>query len=158
LEKVEKGVEQMKHHMNKDTRTWIILATLIVVFILTTLWVTSTFWLSRLPWEPHPRPPEYVSGDIELFYTIETVVSMMNVTLSIFLLFTYISIYRKTRSEFTVGLIIFSAVLLLHAFTSIPLVRLIFGFGGFGLGPFAMLPGIFTFVALAILVYLSAKY
>lgn len=148
----------MNHDMNKNIRTLLILATLIVVAVLATLWATSTFSFPRPPWEPHRRPPEDIFGDIELFYTIETVVSTINVTLSIFLLFTYVSIYRKTRSEFTVGLMIFSAVLVLHTFTSIPLVRLVFGFGGFGLGPFAMLPSLFTFVALAVLLYLSIKY
>jgi hypothetical protein len=151
----------MKHDMNKNLRNWLILLTLIVVAILATVWATSTSWFSRFrwePWEPHQRPPQDIVGDIELFYTIETVVSIINMTLSIFLLFTYVSIYRKTQSEFTVGLIIFSVVLLLHTFTSIPFVRVFFGFGGFGLGPFAMLPSIFTFVALSLLLYLSIKY
>jgi hypothetical protein len=148
----------MNHRMNGNMRIWLILATLIVVAILATLWATSTVWFQRTPWEPHPRPPENIRGDIELFYTVETVVSTINVTLSIFLLLIYVGIYRKTRSEFTIGLMIFSAVLLLHAITSIPLVHFVFGFGGFGLGPFAMLPNLFTFGALAILLYLSFKY
>jgi hypothetical protein len=33
-----------------------------------------------------------------------------------------------------------------------------FGFRLFGLGPFAMLPDLFTFAALAVLLYLSVKY
>jgi hypothetical protein len=33
-----------------------------------------------------------------------------------------------------------------------------FGFMPFGLGPFAMLPDLFTLVALAVLVYLTTKY
>jgi hypothetical protein len=73
-------------------------------------------------------------------------------------LLTYVSIYRKTRSEFTIGLIIFSMVLLLNALTSNPLVIWAFGFRPFGLGPFAMLPDLFTFVALAVLLYLTTKY
>jgi hypothetical protein len=151
----------MTHDMNKNLRTWLILATLIVVAVLATLWATSTSWFRRPPWEPweHHLPPPYeIAEDWELFYTIETVVSTINVTISVLLLLTYVSIYRKTRSEFTVGLMIFSAVLVLHTFTSIPLVHGIFGFGGFGLGPFAMLPSLFTFVALAVLLYLSIKY
>jgi hypothetical protein len=70
----------------------------------------------------------------------------------------YADIYRKTRSEFTVGLIIFSATLLLYALTSNPIVIRAFGFRLFGLGPFALLPDVFTFVALIILLYLSIKY
>jgi hypothetical protein len=148
----------MKNRMNKSVRIWLVLGTLIVVAILAALWATSTFWFPRYPWEPHPRPPENIRGDIELFYTIKTVVSTINVTLSIFLLLIYVGIYRKTRSEFTIGLIIFSAIFLLNALASNPFVMWIFGFRAFGLGPFAMLPDLFTFVALAVLLYLSVKY
>jgi len=74
------------------------------------------------------------------------------------LLLIYVSIYQKTRSEFTVGLIIFSAVLFLHALVSIPLVYRAFGFYEFGLGPFAMLPDLFSLGALIVLLYLSIRY
>jgi hypothetical protein len=97
-------------------------------------------------------------GDIELYYTIETVISTINVALSIFLLIIYVSIYQKTRSEFTIGLAIFSAVFLLNAVASNPLFRGAFGYRPFGLGPFAMLPDLFTLAALAVLLYLSVKY
>ena len=70
----------------------------------------------------------------------------------------YIDIYRKTQSEFTVGLMIFSIVLLLNALASNPLVTWAFGYRAFGLGPFAMLPDLFTFGALIVLLYLSVKY
>jgi hypothetical protein len=151
----------MKHDMNKNMQTWLILVTLIVAAIAAALWATATFGFSRFlwePWEPHQRPPYEIPGDIEFFYTAQTVISSINVALSIFLLLTYINIYRKTQSEFTVGLIIFSMVLLLHAVTSIPLVHWIFGFREFGLGPFAMLPNVFTLGALVVLIYLSIKY
>jgi hypothetical protein len=143
--------------MNKSVRNWLIIVTIIVVTILAILWATSTTWFPPHPFAPHP--PEYgIRGDIELFYTVETVVSTINATLSILLLLIYISIYQKTRSEFTVGLIIFSAVLLLHALVSIPLVYRAFGFYSFGLGPFAMLPDLFSLGALIVLLYLSVRY
>jgi len=148
----------MKHHMNRNVRIWLILATLVAVALLAAFWAT-TYW-SPLPPPPpwEHRPPKIVRGDIELYYTIKTVISTVNITLLICLLIAYIGIYRKTRSEFTTGLIIFSAVLLLYAFTSNPLVHWAFGFGAFGLGPFAMLPDLFTCAALAVLLYLTVKY
>jgi len=142
--------------MDKGIRNWLILATLIVVGILAALWATSAVWLP--PSRYHIPPPDNIPGDIELFYTAETVVSTVNVTLSIFLLVIYTNIYRKTRSEFTIGLIIFSAVFLLNALASNPLVVFAFGFRPFGLGPFALLPDLFTLGALMVLLYLSAKY
>ncbi len=101
------------------------------------------------------QPPR---GDIELFYTIKTVFSTINMTLVIILLLTYIDIYRKTKSDFTVGLIIFSMILLLYTVASNPIMHWAFGFRAFGLGPFAMLPDLFTCIALVVLLYLSVKY
>jgi len=147
----------MKHRMNKNVRIWLILAMLVAVALLVAFWTTTiTYWSPPHPWEH--RPPEIVRGDIELFYTVKTVISTVNVTLLVFLLMTYIGIYRKTQSEFTIGLIIFSMVLLLYALSSNPLVYWAFGFRAFGLGPFAMLPDLFTCAALAVLLYLTVKY
>jgi hypothetical protein len=149
----------MNSRVNTSIRNWLILGTLIAVAILAFFWATSTFWFPRYPWEPfRPRPPYDIGGDIEFFYTIETVVSAINVTLSIFLLLIYVDIYRKTRSEFTIGLMIFSAVFLLNALASNPIFRGVFGYRPFGLGPFAMLPDLFTLAALSVLLYLSFKY
>jgi hypothetical protein len=140
-------------------RIWLILVILIVVAILAALWATSTFWFPRFPpSEFRPQPVERIPGDLEFFYTLQTVVSTINATLLIFLLLIYISIYMKTRSQFTIGLIIFSMILLLYAITSNPLVTRIFGFRAFGLGPFAMLPDLFTCAALVVLLYLTLKY
>jgi hypothetical protein len=151
----------MNQYMNKNLRIWLILATLIVVAVLATLWAMSTFWFPRYPWrpwEPHPPSQHQIIEDIEFFYTAETVVSAINVTLSIFLLLTYVSIYLKTRSEFTIGLTIFSAVFLLNALASNPFIIRAFGFWPIGLGPFALLPDLFTLGALVVLLYLSVKY
>jgi len=147
----------MNRHMNKSSRIWLVLLTLVVVTILSALWATSVVWFPRFPFERRLPPQENIPGDIEFFYTAKAVVSTINVTLLVFLLLTYVNIYRKTRSEFTVGLIIFSAVFLLNVLASNPLVIWIFGFRPFGLGPFALLPDLFTFAALAVLLYLSAK-
>jgi hypothetical protein len=148
----------MKPHMNRNLRTWSVIAMLILVAILAALWATFTFWLPLSRWEHRLPPPHYIPEDLEFFYTMEAVFSTINVTLSVFLLLTYLSIYRKTRSEFTIGLTIFSLVFLLNALASNPLVIWSFGFRPLGLGPFALLPDLFTFGALAVLLYLSFKY
>ena len=94
-------------------------------------------------------------GDIELFYKVKTILSSINATLLIFMLATYVDMYKKLKSEFTFGLIVFSLTLLLYAFTSNPLLQWLFGYQAFGLGPFAMLPEMFTTLALAVLLYLT---
>lgn len=143
--------------MNRNMKFGLIIATVIVVAILAAFWANSTFWFP-FPFGPRLRPPENILGDIEFFYTAKTVVSTINITLLIFLLAIYADIYAKTRSEFTIGLMIFSAVLLLNALASNPVVIWFFGFGAFGLGPFALLPDLFTLMALMVLLYLSVKY
>lgn len=139
-------------------RTWLIPTIVIVVAILAVFWGTSGVWFYPFPFERRLPPPPNIPGDIEFFYTAQMVVSTINVTLLIFLLLIYIDIYRKTRSAFTIGLIIFSAVFLLNALASNPFIIWVFGFRPVGLGPFALLPGLFTLGALAVLLYLSVKY
>lgn len=96
-------------------------------------------------------------GDLELFYTAKTIISLVNIALSIALLIIYIGIYREIKSNFTVSLIIVMLVLLLYSLTSNPLLHSAFRYYASGLGPFAMLPDLFTTIALIILLYLSLE-
>lgn len=148
----------MKPHMNRNLKIWLMLATLVAMTLLAVFWTTTRVpipspWIPRVPWR---QPP--IREDIEFYYTVKTVISTINVTLLIFLLVTYIDIYRKTQSEFTIGLIIFSLVLLFYALASNPWVHWVFGFSAVGLGPFAMLPDLFTCAALAVLLYFTVRY
>lgn len=113
--------------------------------------------LSRFrDWEIIP-PPNIPIPDIEVFYTAKSVISTVNVALVLVLLLIYVDVYRKTKAQFSVGLIIFSLVLLFYTLSSNPFMHMLFGFRAFGLGPFAMLPDALTFAALIILLYLSLK-
>ncbi len=96
-------------------------------------------------------------GDFEIYYTTKAVLSSINAVLLFGLLITYLQIYREIKSEFSLGLIIFSSALLLYAVTSNPLLHGSFGYAGYGLGPFAMLPDLFTIVASIILLYISME-
>ena len=93
-----------------------------------------------------------------MYYILDTVFSTINATLLVFLLAIYAEIYVKRKVQFTLWLMIFCSVLLLDAITSNSIIQWAFGFFPQGLGPFAMLPNIFTTVALAILLYLTLKY
>ncbi len=142
--------------MNKYVKIWIILAILLVVAAL-----SDFFAMQSAPSPPpsifDPRPPFDIMGDMELFYKIKAILSSVNATLLVFLLATYVDMYRKIHSEFTIGLIVFSLILLLYALSSNPLLQWLFGYRAFGLGPFAMLPDMFTTLALAVLLYLTMK-
>jgi hypothetical protein len=160
MEKGKKGGKQVNGRMTSNAKIGLMLLVLAAVAIVSGFWATS-YEQRAPPFEPRPWPPfptERMREDLELFYTIKTIVSSVNMTLLAFLLVTYIGIYRKTRSEFTVGLIVFSMVLLLYAMVSNPIVQVAFGYRAFGLGPFAMLPDLFSLIALAVLLYLTLKY
>ncbi|TRO54382.1 hypothetical protein E2P63_01340 [Candidatus Bathyarchaeota archaeon] len=148
--------------MNKNRKIWVVITiTLIAVALLAALWASYSFLFPFAPPElPERRlpPSGEIGGDFELFYVAQSVISTVNVALLVFLLTTYLDIYRKTRSHFTLGLIIFSSVFLLRTLTANPLFMWVFGFRAFGLGPFALLPDLLEFVALSVLLYLSAKY
>lgn len=148
----------METQMNKNVWIWIvILVTLVAVALLAGLWAALTFYNPQSPWGPLPRPGTIV-GDLEFFYIAKTIVSTLNIALLSFLMLTYADIYRKTRSPFTIGLLLFSVVFLMKEFTSNPMVIRASGFALFGLGPFALLPDLLEFVALTVLLYLSVKY
>lgn len=103
-----------------------------------------------------PEPPPW-GALLPNLLLAKTVLSSLNTVLLTILLVIYIEIYNKTKSEFSIGLIIFTITLLFYTVTSNPLLH---GFAGFrlsGLGPFTILPDIFTCIASATLLYLSQQ-
>jgi hypothetical protein len=145
----------MKLYMDRNVRYVLILATIVVVALVAGLWADSTY--QPPPFTERFRPPHILS-DLEPYYVVKSVVSAVNLALLIFLMIIYIDIYRKTRSEFTIGLMIFSMIFLLTTLASSPFVISTFGLQARGLGPFSMLPDVFTCFALLVLLYLSVKY
>jgi len=137
-----------------------VLVALVLIALLAGFWASTHLPLppSQFLTEPRPLPPEPVPGDITVFYTLQTVFSTLDAAVLIFLLAFYVMIYVKRKVDFTLWLAIFCSVLLLDALTSNPILQLGFGFIPFGLGPFAMLPAVFTFVALMMLLYLTLRY
>jgi hypothetical protein len=154
----------MENHMNRNMKTWLILVILaiIAVAILAALWAVTVIYQYEVYQPGFPfrtlQPPGEIPGDIELFYIVRTMISAVNITLLVVLIVTYGSIYVKTRSEFTIGLLIFAIVFLMKDIASNPFVIGAFGFRLYGLGPFALLPDLFEFAALSVLLYLSVKY
>jgi hypothetical protein len=137
----------------------------LVVAVCVALALLAGYWASTHPpfsppslMEPPKPPPEGIPGDIQLYYVLDSIFSTLNATLLVFLLVLYVGIYVKRNVDFTLWLTIFCSVLLLDALTSNPIIQWAFGFHPSGLGPFAMLPTIFTSAALAILLYLTLRY
>ncbi len=106
--------------------------------------------------EPPLEPPPW-NTLLPYLLIVKTILASVNTILLTILLAIYFGIYRTTRSQFSLGLIIYSMALLLYSLTSNPLLHRFAGFIGSGLGPFTMLPDLFTCIASAILLYLSRQ-
>ena len=148
----------MVKQMDNRVKVGIIFTILIVVAILATVWV---FIQSRpqFPGFQQSRvPSNFIPGDLEFFYAGYTILSSINIVLLIVLTLTYLDVYRKTHSHFTIGLVIFALAFLMKDLTSNPFIISFFRFRAYGLGPFEFLPGLFEFFALSILLYLSVRY
>src|SRR3990172_13446360 len=132
----------MENKMDRKVRTWlIIIVGLIVIAILAAFLASLIFNSFNPPRFPfRPQPTEFNPADFEFYYIARTVVSTINIATLVFLIATYVTIYSKTRSEFTIGLIIFALVFLMKDLAASPLVIGAFGFRASGLGPFALLP------------------
>jgi hypothetical protein len=150
----------MENQMNKRLKFGLIIGILVAVAIIAAFWalVLRQQHIPGFQQRQVPPPGGFVPGDFEYFYVANTIISTINIALLAILTLIYFSIYIKTRSPFTIGLIIFALVFLVQNMTSSPFITAPFGFRAYGLGPFAFLPGMFEFVALTILLYLSIKY
>jgi hypothetical protein len=142
--------------MDNRTKIVIIFSILVAVAILATFLVL----IENVPtFVPRGLPgTSFIPGDLEFFYVAYSILSAVNIALLIVLTLIYIDIYAKTRSQFTIGLVIFALVFLIKDLTSSPLIISFFRFRPYGLGPFEFLPGLFEFFALSILLYLSVRY
>ncbi len=140
--------------MNRTQKILILLTVLLALTAL--LAVILTVYQTSQPFRP--RGFRVIPADWELYYLARTIFSTINIVLTLLLIVNFISIYLKTKSEFTAGLLLFISFLLIKDIAWSPFV---IGFAGFflsGLGPFAFLPDMFEMAALLILLYLSIKY
>jgi len=146
----------MKKQMDNRLKIGLIFALLVAVAIFATFWIL----IENAPaFAPRGVPgTNFIPGDLEFFYVANSILSAVNIALLIVLTIIYVDIYIKTRSQFTIGLVIFALVFLVKDLTSSPLIISLFRFRAYGLGPFELLPALFEFLALSVLLYLSVRY
>lgn len=94
---------------------------------------------------------------LELHLKLKTALTFVIITISSMLIFIYYSIYRDTRTDFTLGLIVVMVSFLVYGITSNPIIPRLIGLPAPGFGLFTMIPDIFATVALFTLLYLSQK-
>lgn len=93
----------------------------------------------------------------ETINLVQTIFASVNTILLLYLLFNYLSIYNHLKSRFALGLIVVAISFLAGSVAANPLLHVFFGFRGSGLGPFAIMPLIFTTVVVLVLIYLSRE-
>jgi hypothetical protein len=153
----------MVNHMSRNLKILFVLAALVVMVVIVGLlaeYITRPPSQGGFPFGAQLRQVD--PADLAVYFVARTIVSTINIALLLVLVITYASIFLKTRSEFTIGLLIFSIVFLMKDIAASPFVSRSFGFGLFGIQPialwFVLLPDLFELVALSVLMYLSIKY
>ncbi|WP_456475815.1 hypothetical protein [Candidatus Pyrohabitans sp.] len=93
-----------------------------------------------------------------MLHEIYVVSNLINITLLIVLIYLFLQDYRKVRSDFTLGLVIFAVVLLINALLSCPnLQYLISGYQPCIYEPYQAAASVFESLALIVLLYISTR-
>jgi hypothetical protein len=88
---------------------------------------------------------------------VKAAITLGNLILLLCLLFIYVKDYEQIKSKFAMGLIAFIVLLIMHALTSNPFVPFLWTHRMHVVEMFAIMPDLFEFVALSILLYISLK-
>jgi len=151
--------------MNKKISKEIIQVTGIVVALLLFVGLFSIAVDSVAP-SPREARPKFDFKDPnfnnyfefkEKFTLVQAILAIINSILLVYLLFNYVSLYNQIKSKFALGLIVAATSFLAFTFAANPIIHSFFGFRGSGLGPFAMLPLIFSLIVTVVLIYLSKE-
>ena len=138
-----------------------VLTLLALMLILSTVVVVSAQPDQRLPWRPRfnesdPETLERLERQIENYITFRIVLSGLNTVLYGYILFLYTQLYRETSSKFSLALMALSAVLLVYAISSNPLIlQFMRGPEPVWFSVFNVIPDIFASIAAAIMIYLT---
>jgi hypothetical protein len=117
---------------------------------------------SREPDQDHkPQEPDRDLPDDRdervAYSTVKSSFITVNLVISLILIAMFVDLYRKIKTAFTLGLVLVMAAFFLYTLMELPMVPGAFGFTPFGLGPFLLIPHIFTTAALSILLIINLK-
>lgn len=147
----------MRLHMSKRISSWMILVVALVAMALfTLLWA-----LYDLPALDYVINPEWgiggkPTGELNfIFFIVKSVITSLNAVILVFLLITYVGIYRETKMKFSLGLVVFTLSWLIHALIANPMI---FKRAAKVLGYPIITEQIFALIALITLLYITYKY
>lgn len=142
-------------------RVWVAGVLLALIFVnLSSVTAVS----AQLPRRPFPRPPFDIDPEdipkiqrlLATYFIGKTVTSLVNSVLLLYLLLVYFGIYRSTKSQFSLGLMVMSVALITFTVSSSPLIHWAFN-RRILFGVFNFIPDLFTTVAAVVLIYLSRQ-
>ena len=148
------GMEKSK--MDPKAKAIAILFVLLVVGVVVGL-IISKVSLDFAHQHAKMRIPQRVWQAFADVYTLGTIIICMNLFLLLGLLGFYIDSFRKTRSSFLLGLVLFLGVLFVQSLLSLPVFHVLLGQPSFQLRLINILPNFFETAALIILFYLSME-
>ena len=157
-------MEETERPMQKTPWIPIVIIGLLVVILVTLIGPLNTlYYVFNRPDRPFleqltPEQLMEISNMLALYIKGRTVLAIINTGLLLYLIAFYIGIYRETKSNFSLCLVLFSFTLFFYSITSNPILIWINGFQGTNIfNIFNFLPDIFTTLASAILIYLSRQ-
>ncbi len=148
-------------------KNFMILALIVVIVSLLSIIIAGMLIDIKLPPpedEALDRPKDYRFDQerddpelLERHLKLKTAITFANMTISLMLIFIYYKIYKQTKSQFTLGLMVVMASFFVYALTANPIIPRLMGLKPISFGLFSMIPDMFALVALFTLLYLSQK-
>ena len=108
------------------------------------------------PFNIDPEDIPELREHFERYFIGKSITSILNTLLLLYLIYIYYGIYKTTKSQFSLGLIVMTIALLLFTISSSPLTNWIIGDKRL-FGIFNFIPDIFTTIATIVLIYLSRQ-
>ncbi len=156
-------MEENEKQMDKGRWAPLAIIGLLVVILIVLIGPLNTLAFLQSQDRPmleHLTPEQLmeISNMLALYIKGRTVLAVINMGLLAYLMFLYGGIYRETKSNFSLCLLLLSVTLFLYAITSNPIMIWINGFQSASVwNMFNILPDVFTTLASAILIYLSRQ-
>ena len=136
--------------IRKLTPGW---ATALVTGVVIILAVAIVFLLPEGMLSP---PRQELTGNLTLLLQVKIFVTSASLLLLVVLNVTYVNLYRDIPNKYSMSLLLLSFALLLYAFTSNPIIQVVFGFRPRpSIGLFGVLPDLFVGIAIIVLFYQS---
>ena len=125
--------------------------TIAVIISVIMVYVVTSFFTSPV------GPGQHMTGFNWFNFSLRIFFVTFNIVFLVALLLVYLDIYLRIKARFTLGLMIFIAVLLMQSVMSYPLLHFAFGYSAHTLGPFMFIPELLESIALMIFFHLSVE-